>query len=89
VAFCLNIMWAGTFRLLMVTSIFYVGGVVFFILARMQNSGRVIRKSDILHPVRIVGDLFTRREFAAFMVLTALAITSVIMLANGYIRLDV
>ncbi|MDE5808384.1 MAG: amino acid permease, partial [Muribaculaceae bacterium] len=34
VAFCLYIMWPGTFRLLMVTSIFYVGGVVFFILAR-------------------------------------------------------
>ncbi|MBD5272475.1 MAG: amino acid permease [Bacteroides sp.] len=89
VAFCLYIMWAGTFKLLMVTSIFYVGGVLFFILARVQNSNRVIRKADILHPIRIVGGVFSRREFLCFMTLTVMAIISVIMLANGNIRLDV
>lgn len=89
VAFCLYIMWSGTFKLLMVTTIFYVPGVIFFILARLQNTNRVIRKSDIFHPVRMVGDVFTRKEFIAFMILTAFAVISVIMLANGFIRLDV
>ncbi|MDE7441949.1 MAG: basic amino acid/polyamine antiporter [Muribaculaceae bacterium] len=89
VAFCLYIMWAGTFRLLMVTSIFYVLGVVFFMLARIQNSGRLFRRRDIFHPIRIVGGVFTKMEFALFLTLVVMAVVSVILLANGYIRLDV
>lgn len=89
IAFCVYIMWAGTFRLLMVTSIFYVAGVLFFILSRLQNSNRVVRMSQGLRPIRIVGEIFTRREFIAFIILVVIAVLSVVFLANGEIRLDV
>ena len=89
VAFCLYIMWAGTFRLLMVTSIFYVAGIGFFMLARLQNSNRMIRHAGRFHPLRIIGGIFTRREFAAFLILVVLAVISICLLMSGNIRLDV
>ncbi|MDE6297719.1 MAG: hypothetical protein K2L89_07705, partial [Muribaculaceae bacterium] len=89
IAFCLYIMWAGTFRLLMVTSIFYVAGVLFFVLARLQNSNNPIKKGGWIRPVRIMGDIFTRLEFFVFLILTAIAILSVVLLVRGEIRLDV
>ena len=89
VVFCLYIMWSATFRLLIVTSLFYVAGVVFFMIARVQNSNGLVRKGDLLHPRRIVGGVFTRREFVLFLVLASLAVISVVMLMRGDIRLDV
>lgn len=88
VAFCFYIMWAGTFRLLMITSIFYFIGVVFFILARLQNSNRLIRRADMLHPLRMVGGVFTRWEFVMFLFIATLAAISVFLLITGRIRLD-
>ena len=89
IGFCVYIMWAGTFKLLMVTSLFYVAGIIFFIIARLQNTNRIVRKDSVMHRIRMVNGIFTRKEFISFMVLCFVAAVSLYMLLTGKIRLDV
>lgn len=89
VGFCIYIMWAGTFKLLMMTTVFYVIGVGFYIVARMQKYRSMLRSGDLNHPVRLIGDIFTRKEFATFILLLLMALFSLFMLMKGWIRLDV
>ena len=80
IVFCLYIMWSGTLKLLMATSMFYVAGVGFYIAARRRQ---------IVGPLKIVGGVFTRGEFLLFLILSVMAIVSIAFLATGRLRLDV
>lgn len=73
--FCLYIMWGGSYELLMATSVFYLAGTGFFILARRQTKG--------FHRV------FTPAQFIVFCVLLVCAICSIILFVTGNLKLDV
>jgi len=80
IAFCLYIIWSGTLKLFMATSIFYFAGAGFFVLARMRRSRR---------PAKFVGEIFTRGEFVLFIAIGVMAVVSAIFLIIGSLRLDV
>ena len=74
-AFCIYIMWAGSLLLLMATSLFYIAGTGFYILARRQTKSKE--------------KIFTPRQACILSMLSIFAIATIIMLAAGDLRLDV
>ncbi|MDE7179628.1 MAG: basic amino acid/polyamine antiporter [Muribaculaceae bacterium] len=72
--FCLYIFWSCDLKLLMATSMFYLAGTGFYILARRQSRGS--------EPI------FTPSQLAILVVITICAVTSVALLATGNLRLD-
>lgn len=75
--FCVYIMWAGGFGLMMVTSLFYLAGIGFFALSRRQQG----------YP-GTAGKIFTRGELMVFAMIVVLSVASVALLLTGHIRLD-
>ncbi len=73
--FCLYIMWAGGLALMMVTSLFYLSGIGFFVMARRQQQPGKRR-------------VFTPAERLVFAAIVLLSIVSAVLLAMGRIRLD-
>ncbi len=78
--FCGYIMWAGSLKLLMVTSLFYLAGTGFFILTRLQQTGK--------HTLKQWRRIFTPAEMCIFAALCVFAILSLYLLMTGNIVLD-
>lgn len=72
--FCLYIMWAGSLKLLMATSIFYIAGTGFYVLARRQ--------------VKESRPIFTGPRLLVLIAIAVCAVITVVLLATGNLRLD-
>lgn len=72
--FCLYIMWAGSYKLLMATSVFYLAGTGFYVLARRHTKG--------------FRSVFTPAQFVVFCILLVCAICSIVLFMTGNLKLD-
>ena len=76
--YCGYSMWAGSLWLLMLTSVFYLAGTPFLVMARRQCQDSLTCSRPTLR----------RGEMAVFFVMLALSVVSVWMLCTGSIALD-
>ncbi|MBD5348500.1 MAG: amino acid permease [Bacteroides sp.] len=72
--FCFYILFSSSWKLVMATSVFYLGGTVFYVMARRQARG--------------VKSVFTPRQLVIFCLILICAIISIVMFATGNIQLD-
>lgn len=71
--YCLWLMYAGGLNLLLCTSIFYLPGIYFYMMARRQSAN---------YEVRNLWHLLTKKEMTIFVVLCVLGAISLAMLIN-------
>lgn len=76
--YCAYSMWAGSLTLLMLTSIFYIAGIPFLLLARRGKYGKGTQLKRLL----------TRNEWIAVFTMSVLAVISTCLLCTGKIMLD-
>lgn len=82
IIYCVYSMYAGSLRLLMLTSIFYLAGTPFLLLTRRENNKRLQSENGT------DSVLFSGREKLAFAVLVLFAAVSIWLLITGHITLD-
>lgn len=80
VAFCLYTLWAGGLKLFMVTSLFYIAGTPFFVMARKQHGAP--------GPMWSLRGVFTRPERWIFAAVCLAAAVSLYLIVTGRVRLD-
>ena len=78
IVYCGYSMWAGSLKLLMLTSVFYLAGTPFMLMARRGN------KPD----AQIDVPLMSRNELVALILMATMSAVSVWLLCTGKIALD-
>lgn len=77
IVFCIWLLYAAGWQLIMMSSIVYTIGLIVYLIARKENTSRI--KDQQLEKARV----FTITEFGLALVLVILAVASAILLSTG------